>query len=105
MKTQTVLFLLFSFAISAFAQGPPAERQQYIRVEAPVVALTHVRVIDGAGAAPLDDQTIVVSDGTIQSIASSTTATVPASAQTIDLRGSTVLPGLVGMHDHMFFPE
>jgi imidazolonepropionase-like amidohydrolase len=105
MKTKTVLLLLFSFAITSFAQGPPAERQQFIRVEAPVLALTHVRVIDGTGTAPLDDQTIVISDGKIQSIAPSPIATVPTSAQTIDLRGSTVLPGLVGMHDHMFFPE
>ena len=29
---------------------------------------------------------------------------MPANAQTLDLPGYTVLPGLVGMHDHMFFP-
>ena len=34
----------------------------------------------------------------------SITATVPAGAQILDLKGYTVLPGLVGMHDHMFFP-
>jgi len=46
----------------------------------------------------------VITEGKIQSIAPSTTATVPAGAQTLDLKGYTVLPGLVGMHDHMFFP-
>ena len=103
MKTKIVFLLLFSFAISAFAQAP-TERQQFIRVEAPQVALTHVRVIDGTGAAPRDDQTIVIGNGKIQSIGPSTTASVPANVQTLDLRGYTVLPGLVGMHDHMFFP-
>jgi hypothetical protein len=39
MKTKTVLLLLFSFAISSFAQAPSSEPQQFIRVEAPVVAL------------------------------------------------------------------
>lgn len=29
---------------------------------------------------------------------------MPAGAQILDLKGYTVLPGLVGMHDHMFFP-
>jgi imidazolonepropionase-like amidohydrolase len=104
MKITTTVLLLFSTFISCLAQGPPSDRQQFIRVEAPVIALTHVRVIDGTGAAPLDDQTIVLTDGKIKSIAPSATATTPAAAQILDFKGYTVLPGLVGMHDHMFFP-
>src|SRR6266852_9371541 len=104
MKTTTALFLLFIISVVGLAQGPPADRQQFIRTEAPVIALTHVRVIDGTGAAPLDDQTIVIREGKVHSIAPSATATVPPGAQILDLKGYTVLPGLVGMHDHMFFP-
>src|SRR5712692_5882796 len=104
MKTTAVISLLFATFIVCLAQGPNAERQQFIRSEAPVIALSHVRLIDGTGAPPLEDQTIVITEGKIQSIAPSTTATVPAGAQTLDLKGYTVLPGLVGMHDHMFFP-
>jgi imidazolonepropionase-like amidohydrolase len=74
-------------------------------VEAPVIALAHVRVIDGTGAEPRDDQTIVIADGKIQSVGPSTTANVPPAAQILDLKGYTVLPGLVGMHNHMFFPQ
>src|SRR6185295_4084445 len=84
------------------AQAP--DRQQFIRTEAPVIALAHVRVIDGTGAAARDDQTIVISGGKIQSVGPSADAKLPANAQTIDLNGYSVLPGLVGMHDHMFFP-
>ena len=97
-----VLLLLICIFPLSFAQAP--DRQQYIRTEAPVIALTHVRVIDGTGAAAKDDQTIVVKDGKIQSVESSPSAKVPGNAQTMDLTGYTVLPGLVGMHDHMFFP-
>jgi imidazolonepropionase-like amidohydrolase len=104
MKTTNALFLLFGALIGCLAQTAPSDRQQFIRVEASIVALTHVRVIDGTGAAPLEDQTIVISDSKIQSITPGTTATVPPAAQIIDLKGYTVLPGLVGMHDHMFFP-
>jgi imidazolonepropionase-like amidohydrolase len=104
MKTTIALCLLFIISVVCLAQGPNADRQQFIRSEAPVIALAHVRVIDGTGAAPLEDQTIVISEGKVQSIAPSTTATVPAGAQILDLKGYTVLPGLVGMHDHMFFP-
>ena len=102
MKTTTLLLLLLSIAVNSLAQT--SERQQFIRVEAPVVALTHVRVIDGTGAAPLDDQTVVISGGKIQSVGPASAAKLPPSAVTLDLSGYTVLPGLVGMHDHMFFP-
>ena len=105
MKTTTVILLLLSVVISGLAQTPSPERQQFIRVEAPLVALVHVRVIDGTGAAPRDDQTVVIADGKIQSIAPSATANVPPNAQLLDLKGYSVLPGLVGMHDHMFFPQ
>jgi len=105
VKTTTALLLLLNFFISGLAQTPSSERQQFIRVEAPLIALAHVRVIDGTGAAPRDDQTIVIADGKIQSIAPSTTANVPPNTQILDLKGYTVLPGLVGMHDHMFFPQ
>jgi imidazolonepropionase-like amidohydrolase len=104
MKPLVAVFLLLISAIAGLAQAPQTERQQFIRTEAPVIALTHVRVIDGTGAAPLDDQTIVIDGGKIQSIAPSGTAKVPPAAQMHDLKGYTVLPGLVGMHNHMFFP-
>ena len=104
MKTTTVLCLLLSVAITALAQST-AERQQFIRADAAVIALAHVRVIDGTGAAPLEDQTVVIAGGKIQSVSPSATATVPANAQTLDLKGYTVLPGLVGMHNHLFFPQ
>src|SRR5205809_4465116 len=104
MKTTTAFFLLLSVFNTCLAQTPQSDRQQFIRVEAAVIALTHVRLIDGTGAAPLEDQTIVISSGKIQSIAPSATASVLPAAQVLDLKGYTVLPGLVGMHDHMFFP-
>lgn len=101
MKSK-LLLLLCCCAINSLAQVP--DRQQFIRTEAPVIALAHVRVIDGTGSAAKDDQTIVISAGKIQSIEPSASAKIPANAQTLDLNGYTVLPGLVGMHNHMFFP-
>ncbi|HSB27690.1 MAG TPA: amidohydrolase family protein, partial [Pyrinomonadaceae bacterium] len=102
MKLKLASPLLVFLSVVSFAQAP--DRQQFIRTEAPLIALTHVRVIDGTGAAPKEDQTLIISDGKIQSVDQSATAKIPANAQTIDLTGYTVLPGLVGMHNHMFFP-
>jgi imidazolonepropionase-like amidohydrolase len=102
MRPTIAILLLFSFAVTALAQTP--ERQQFIRTEAPVIALTHVRVIDGTGAAAVEDQTIIINGGKIQSLGPAKGITIPATAQVLDLNGYTVLPGIVGMHNHMFFP-
>lgn len=98
----TALLLLFCLVRISPAQAP--DRQQFVRVEAPTVALAHVRVIDGTGAAPLEDQTVVINGGKIQSIGPSAATKVPEGARVLDLAGYTVLPGLVGMHNHLFFP-
>src|SRR5256714_5924588 len=104
MKIATALFLLSTLALTSFAQAPQSDRQQFVRVEAPVIALTHVRVIDGTGAAPMEDQTILIVDGKITEIHPSKDVQVKDGIKALDLSGYTVLPGLVGMHDHMFFP-
>ena len=78
--------------------------RSFVKVDAPVVALTHVRVIDGTGAPVREDQTIVISKGKIESVSDASSASVPGDAQVLDLHGYSVIPGLVGMHDHMFYP-
>jgi hypothetical protein len=47
----------------ARAQARSPEVQAYVKVSAPVVALTHVRVIDGTGAPAKEDQTVVIANG------------------------------------------
>jgi imidazolonepropionase-like amidohydrolase len=86
------------------AQTPSPAVPAFVKVNAPVVALTHVRVIDGTGTAAREDQTILVSKGKIESVGEASKANVPKDAQVLDLNGYSVIPGLVGMHDHMFYP-
>jgi len=95
-----------SGAASAPILDPPAplsaELQQYVRVPAGRIALTHVRVIDGTGAAPIEDSTVLI-DGPKIAAVQPASAAVPAGYRAIDLSGASVIPGLVGMHNHMFY--
>ena len=77
----------------------------YVSVDAPLIALTHVRVIDGTGAAPREDQTLILNNGVITTMGSSASTDVPAGAQTIDLTGKSVIPGLVMVHEHLYYPN
>jgi len=108
MKIITAFILFVTISISSLAQAPQTDLQQFIRIQAtsrqPAIALTHVRVIDGTGAAPLEDQLILIAGGQIRRIGPTATTKIPEETQILDLKGYSVLPGLVGMHDHMFFP-
>jgi imidazolonepropionase-like amidohydrolase len=99
------LAILISVSVCSVAQTTlsPAVKE-FVKVDAPTVALTHVRVIDGTGAAARDDQTIIISAGKITSIGPSASTPAPQGAQVLDSTGRTATPGLVGMHDHMFYP-
>jgi enamidase len=77
----------------------------YVSVDAPVVALTHVRIIDGTGAPPREDQTLVMRDGNIAAIGNSASTPAPDGATTIDLTGKSVIPGLVMVHEHLYYPN
>ncbi len=94
-------------AVTARAQTagdsvPPA-LAPYVAVKSPVVALTHVQVIDGTGAAPRQNQTVVIDGGRIVLVGPADETPVPDDAELLDLTGHTVIPGIVGLHDHTFY--
>src|SRR6185437_16623669 len=88
-------------AQSASSLAP--ELRQYVKVDAPVIALTHVRVVDGTGAPARAEQTIVISGGKIQAVGDAATVSVPPNAKVLNVPGETVIPGLVMMHEHLFY--
>ena len=82
-----------------------ADLRPFVREDAPVIVLTHVRVIDGTGSAARADQTLVISGGKIMAIGPADATKAPDGAKILDLTGRSVIPGLFGMHDHMYYPS
>jgi imidazolonepropionase-like amidohydrolase len=91
-------------AVGATAQQP-GTAPNFIRENAPIIVLTHVEVIDGTGAAPQSDQTIIIDHGKISAAGATQSVPVPSGAKVIDGTGKTLIPGLVGMHEHLFYPS
>lgn len=75
----------------------------FVSVTAPLIALTHVRVVDGTGVSARPDQTVVIDGSQIRAIGPFASTTIPAGARLLDLSNHTVLPGLVGLHEHTYF--
>jgi len=85
------------------AQGNPNARSNFVKIDAPVVVLTHANVIDGTGAPARANQTLIIRDGSIAALGDAGTITLPAGAMVLDLTGRTVMPGLVMMHEHLYY--
>src|SRR5450432_259526 len=102
------IFLIGTLLVAsvAVAQTPKApDMAEVVSVDAPVFVLNHVRVIDGTGAAAQDDQSVVIANGKIQSMGAAGSAKVPEGAPQFDKTGYTIIPGLVGMHDHLYYTD
>ncbi len=111
---------LLSFTCAVHAQGkspvpqtvpnPPRETPaavaKYVKVPAArYTLLQDVRVIDGRGTPALEHQDLLLHEGKIQTIRdhSGDLSELPKDVVVLDLKGRTVFPGLVGMHDHMYY--
>ena len=103
LVSRIVLLLLTS--LTAYAQGPGLSKavQEFVRVNSDNFVLTHVRIIDGTGAAAAEDQNVVIEGGKITAIQKGADVAADKSAAVLDLHGYTVMPGIVGMHDHLFY--
>jgi imidazolonepropionase-like amidohydrolase len=88
-------------AQEAASLSPPL--QKYVRVNAPKVVLEHVRVIDGTGRPPVEDQNVVIERGKITAVQAGANTPAIDGMTVLDLRGYTVMPGIVGMHNHLFY--
>ena len=104
-----VVALLATCVVQApVARAQPAaslsdSTRAYVSVAEPVVVLANATIIDGTGTPPRANQSIVVRDGKIAEVGPASSVHTPAGARVIDLNGQTVIPGIVGMHDHLFY--
>jgi imidazolonepropionase-like amidohydrolase len=81
------------------------EVREYVKVDDAVIALSHIHVIDGTGQPARDNQTLIIRDGAIAALGDAISTPIPPGTKVLDLPDHSVMPGLVGMHDHMFYPQ
>jgi imidazolonepropionase-like amidohydrolase len=91
--------------LSAGAQQRNSPLAPYIQESGPLLVLDHVRLIDGTGSAAQQDMRIDIANGKIIAVAPAAAhAVYPPNVKVLDLTGKTLIPGLVGMHEHLFYP-
>jgi len=107
MRIHRYLMLLVFLALPWRAEAQEASLSptvhKYVRVNAPKVVLQHIRVIDGTGHSPVDDQNVVIERGKITAVQPGANTPAAEGTTVLDMRGYTVMPGIVGMHNHLFY--
>ncbi|WP_017608390.1 amidohydrolase family protein [Nocardiopsis xinjiangensis] len=69
------------------------------------LALAGATVLTGQELEPRERTTVLVSDGVITEVAGDDDVDPPEGTEFVDLRGHTLLPGLIDLHVHLGFPQ
>lgn len=102
MKTNILRVTLITGLTSiAVACSAPAPQSPPPAAPSGVKAFVGATILDGTGAAPLLDGALVVKDGKVQAVGPASQVAVPEGAERIDVRGRTLMPGIVNAHGHV----
>ena len=104
-RSPMYLLLLLGLPLTMQAQSPEPSKalQEFIRVRAPRIVLTHVRVIDGTGGPAQEDRNVVIEGSKIAAIEAGADVAMSNRTSVLDLHGYSLMPGIVGMHNHLFY--
>src|SRR5262245_36685209 len=86
---------------SAAVPSPASFNGAGVRISSNVRAFVGAKIIDGTGKAAIGDAVLVVRDGRIEAVGPSARVRPPSGAQTINLDGKFVIPGLISSHVHI----
>ena len=86
-------------------QALSADVQRFVSVPEDWVVLRGVRLVDGTGAPARDDMSVEIRGGVIRAVGTVDEVGMPDGARIIEATGQTLMPGLVMLHEHLFYPS
>ncbi len=99
----TIVLLIVAFPVVGQSTDFDPSVQEFISVSDDTFALRGVVVIDGTASPAAENQTVVVDGGRIAAVGPVGDVSIPDGATVYDLPGHTLIPGMVGLHNHTFY--
>lgn len=78
---------------------------KYVKYTSHTIAFLNAKVFDGNGNPAKENQTLIIINGYIGFIGNGSEIKVPNYAEKVDLKGKTIMPGIVGVHNHLHIPR
>ncbi|WP_082915221.1 amidohydrolase family protein [Arachidicoccus ginsenosidimutans] len=100
-----MLSILLTYGNFSVAQTFTNKVKRFISIDTPLFAITHVTLIDGTGKDIKQDQTIIVRNHIIENVGASSVVQIPTGVYIVDGTGKTLIPGLIMLHEHLFYPK
>lgn len=97
-KRWVLIFLLNVMLALSVSEVLEAEEQRHL-------AVVHARLVDGTGAPPVENATVLIEDGRITAVGRAVDVEIPGGVAILDAKGRTVVPGLIDAHYHMNYPN
>jgi imidazolonepropionase-like amidohydrolase len=92
---------LVAFILALALSSPAIASEKPGKAEEPVTALVGATLIDGTGAAPVPNVTVLIQGSKIKAVGPVAAVKVPAGAKTLDVKGRFLLPGFIDCHTHI----
>ena len=96
-----VAALLFTTQLRAQRISP--DIKEFVKIHSGTIALTDVKIIDGTGNAAKEHQSVLIQNDRITALGTAKEITIPADATVINCTGKTIIPGLVMLHEHLYY--
>lgn len=100
-----IVFIFLFLAERSNAQQFFSSVKKFISINEDTIALIHATVVDGTGGSIKTDQAILIIKGKIAQTGNTTKISIPSSVKVVDCTGKTIIPGMIMMHEHLFYGE
>ncbi|WP_051119718.1 amidohydrolase family protein [Gillisia sp. CAL575] len=105
IRTTKIWITVFLISLGSFAQEFSPQVKAFIVVDTNSIAITNVTLIDGTGGEVKEGQTIILNNGIVQDVGNAVSVVLPRNSLIINGTGKTVIPGLVMLHEHLFYSK
>src|SRR5437868_1631550 len=103
-KAGTLLVIFMAYAVlQVNSQAFSEQVTPFIKIPAGTIVLTGVKIIDGTGSAAKENQSVLIRGDRIAAIGNAKDISIPANATILNCSGKTLIPGLVMLHEHLYY--